>query len=150
MTQPNQTYVISRDVCECAHFADDHEGGTGHCQFSNEERPFCYCTGFEGCAEFPVTAGTDGMTPSQLQFTQRVQEVGEEEMAVADRAVLVVLRQGSASALSAMPPQASEVVQGVASWDVTSSESLELYSASKDLVATFRDWSFVKFMDAKK
>lgn len=71
-------------------------------------------------------------------------------MAVADRAVLVVLRQGTALPhQDAQGVQAKEIVNGVASWMVTASESLELYSTAKELVATFRDWSFVKFMDAK-
>ena len=72
-------------------------------------------------------------------------------MAVEDRAVLVVLRQGSATPHGeGAPPQAKEVVNGVASWIINSNECLELYSASKELAATFRDWSFVKFMDPKK
>ena len=72
-------------------------------------------------------------------------------MEAEERAVLVVLRQGSATPHGdGAPTQAKEVVSGVATWNVNDTESLELFSASKDLVATFRDWSFVKFMDAKK
>ncbi len=73
------------------------------------------------------------------------------EKRLEDRTVLVVLRQGTATPHGDhTQPQAKEIVSGVSSWTVNSSESLELYSASKELVATFRDWSFVKFMDAKK
>lgn len=72
----------------------------------------------------------------------RIQVAGEEEMAVADRTALVVLRQSGAV-------QTKEVVNSVGSWTVTENETLELYSTAKELVATFRDWSFVKFMDAK-
>ncbi|MDA4120366.1 MAG: hypothetical protein OK436_07240 [Thaumarchaeota archaeon] len=66
-----------------------------------------------------------------------------------ERAVLVVLRQGSATPHGAEAKPANEIVQGVAYWTVNSSENLELCGANKDLVATFRDWSFVKFMDKK-
>lgn len=72
-------------------------------------------------------------------------------MAAEDRAVLVVLRQGTATPHTSNEGlQAKEIVNGVASWTFNPSESLELYSADKELVATFRDWSFVKFMDSRK
>ena len=71
-------------------------------------------------------------------------------MAVEDRAVLVVLRQGSATPHgNGAPTQAKEIVNGVATWGKSTMESLELYNSAKELVAEFRDWSFVKFMDAK-
>lgn len=66
-----------------------------------------------------------------------------------DRAVLVVLRQGSATPHGPEAAPAKEIVNGVAKWNINATESLELYSAAADLVATFRDWSFVKFMDKK-
>jgi len=59
--------------------------------------------------------------------------------------VLVVLRPRHETG-----PVDPEVVKGVAKWSMTDHETLELYSGSGQLVATFRDWSFVKFMDAKK
>jgi len=72
------------------------------------------------------------------------------EKQLEDRTVLVVLRQGSATSHGEQAlVQAKEIVAGVASWTVNSSESLELYSTSKELVATFRDWSFVKFVESK-
>jgi hypothetical protein len=72
-------------------------------------------------------------------------------MSVEDRAALVVLRQGSATPHGeGAPAQAKEIVNGVGNWSINANECLELYSAAKELVATFRDWSFVKFMDAKK
>lgn len=72
------------------------------------------------------------------------------EQKLEDRTVLVVLRQGSATPHGeGAPAQAKEIVNGVASWGIQANESLELHSASKELVATFRDWSFVKFIEPK-
>ena len=71
-------------------------------------------------------------------------------MRLEDRTVLVVLRQGSATPHGEQAPvQAKEIVQGVASWNRSPSETLELFSAEKVLVAEFRDWSFVKFVEPK-
>ena len=71
------------------------------------------------------------------------------EKQLEDRTVLVVLRQGSATPHGSGATQTKEIVQGVASWSVNQSEQLELHSAAKELVATFRDWSFVKFVESK-
>ena len=65
-------------------------------------------------------------------------------MAVEDRTVLVELRPRHETG-----PVNPEVVKGIASWSINGSEMLELYNASKELVATFRDWSFVKFLEPK-
>jgi hypothetical protein len=78
--------------------------------------------------------------------------LGEEvvEKKLEDRAVLVVLRQGTATPhRDADGPPTKEIVTGVASWNRSPSETLELFSADKVLVAEFRDWSFVKFLEPK-
>jgi hypothetical protein len=71
------------------------------------------------------------------------------EQQTVDRTVLVVLRQGTATPHGPKANEAKEVVQGVASWNINPAESLELLNTNKELVATFRDWSFVKFLEAK-
>lgn len=65
-----------------------------------------------------------------------------------ERTVIVILRPGMSAPHGPIQKQDKEVVHGVAKWVVTSNESLELFS-EKELIATFRDWSFVKFMDPK-
>ena len=72
------------------------------------------------------------------------------EKKLEDRTVLVVLRQGTATPHGDhAQPQAKEIVSGVAKWTMNSSECLELYGVSNELVATFRDWTFIKFLESK-
>lgn len=63
------------------------------------------------------------------------------------RSVIVILRPGMSVPHGVMK-QDKEVVNGVIKWVVTSNETLELFSDT-ELIATFRDWSFVKFMEPK-
>jgi hypothetical protein len=68
---------------------------------------------------------------------------------VAERPVIVVLRQGSTTPHGPNASEAKEIVNAVADWSITAAESLELFNANKERVATFRDWSFVKFLEPK-
>ena len=81
--------------------------------------------------------------------TARIQgeEVVEKK---SEGTVLVVLRQGTAAPHGDQTaPQIKEIVAGVAKWGKSPMESLELYNAGNDVVAEFRDWSFVKFIEPK-
>jgi hypothetical protein len=64
------------------------------------------------------------------------------------RKVLVVLRQGTVTPHGAAAPQVKEIVNGAESWD-DSKEILQVFDSNKQKIASFRDWSFVKFMDEK-
>lgn len=71
-------------------------------------------------------------------------------MSTENRTVLVVLRQGTATPhRDADGGPTKEIVQGVAKWSKSPIESLELFNAEDVLVAEFRDWSFVKFIEER-